>query len=107
MPPYYDAGRLRRKIDREKKRVEKAQRRLSEEVRVRTRPPANKLCVDVGVRIRAFRLAAGLTQLKLAGIINTSRTAIIRIEAGRQNLSLKNLEKIGKAFGRKIEVMFK
>jgi transcriptional regulator with XRE-family HTH domain len=45
----------------------------------------------VGERVRALRAARGLTQLRLAERSGMSRPSIANVEAGRQNVSLRQL----------------
>jgi len=51
----------------------------------------------IGGLIRDARRHKGMTQSDLAGLLGTSQSAVTRIEAGRQNLSLDMLAKIGDA----------
>ena len=51
----------------------------------------------IGVLIRDARRHKGLTQAQLAELLGTSQSAVTRIEAGKQNLSLDMLAKIGDA----------
>lgn len=53
--------------------------------------------------IRA-RLKSGLTQKALAQKIGTKQSAIARLEAGRENISIDSLEKISQALGVKIKI---
>lgn len=48
----------------------------------------------VGNRIRELRIAAGLTQEKLALVADIDRTYIASVENGKRNISIVNLEKI-------------
>ncbi len=52
---------------------------------------------SVGALIRDARKQRGLTQNQLADLLNTSQSAIHRIEAGNQNLSLEMVNRIAKA----------
>ena len=47
--------------------------------------------------IRDARQGRGYTQAELADVLNTSQSAVNRIERGHQNLSLEMLAKIGEA----------
>ncbi|GAB3049464.1 UDP-N-acetylglucosamine 1-carboxyvinyltransferase [Intrasporangium mesophilum] len=51
----------------------------------------------IGSLIRDARRHKGMTQAELAELLGTSQGAVTRIEAGRQNLSLDMLAKIGDA----------
>jgi len=45
----------------------------------------------VGARVRELRTARGLTQLALAEHSGISRPSVANVEAGRQNVSLRQL----------------
>ena len=51
----------------------------------------------IGKLIQAVRIQRGLTQTQLAKIVNTSQSAINRIEKGGQNLSLATIENLSEA----------
>src|SRR5438445_5703277 len=51
----------------------------------------------IGHLIRDARKHRGWTQQQLADVLNTSQSAINRIERGHQNLSLEMLARIGEA----------
>jgi len=53
----------------------------------------------IGERVRALRTGRGLTQLRLAERSGISRPSIANVEAGRQNLSLRQLCALASAFG--------
>ena len=52
---------------------------------------------SIGRLIRDARKQRGLTQIQLAEVLNTSQSAITRIEAGNQNLSLDMINRIADA----------
>src|SRR3990167_9859811 len=52
--------------------------------------------------IHELRKQRGLTQKELATKLGTSQSAVNRMEAGRQNLSVAMLRKISKALGQEI-----
>jgi transcriptional regulator with XRE-family HTH domain len=56
-----------------------------------------KIYKIVGQKVRNRRKQLGLTQERLAQISGLHRTYIAGIEAGRRNISLKNLEKLARA----------
>lgn len=56
----------------------------------------------IGIRIADLRETAGLTQRVLAEKINTTQSAIARIEAGKQNVSADMLRRISKALGKNL-----
>lgn len=56
----------------------------------------------IGHIIRDARQHRGLSQHQLADLLNTSQSAIHRIEKGQQNLSLQMLERIGEALDSEI-----
>lgn len=57
---------------------------------------------NIGQRIADLRETAGFTQTVLAKKINTTQSAIARMESGRQNISAEMLKKIGKALGKNL-----
>ncbi len=56
----------------------------------------------IGDRIADIRETTGLTQTDLAKKINTTQSAVARIESGRQNVSADMLKKISKALGKNL-----
>ena len=52
---------------------------------------------EIGSLVRDARKQRGLTQQDLAGALDTSQSAVARIEQGRQNVSLEILARIGAA----------
>ena len=49
----------------------------------------------IGTLIREARRHQGMTQNELADLLGTSQSAVVRIEQGKQNLSLEMLSRIG------------
>ena len=60
-----------------------------------------------GNRIRELRTETGLSQEKFALQIGMDRTYYASVEAGRRNISLKNLKKIADGFGLSLSDMFR
>lgn len=60
-----------------------------------------------GDRIRKIRLAAGISQEKLATLTKLHRTYISDVERGNRNISIINLEKISKALGAPLADLFR
>ncbi len=56
----------------------------------------------VGLLLRDARTEKGWTQGQLASALGTSQSAIARMEQGKQNLSLKMIERLESIFGRSI-----
>lgn len=54
---------------------------------------------EIGQRLRKQRLKKRLTQENLAKLVQTDRTAITRVENGRQNISFGYLSRIASALG--------
>ena len=52
---------------------------------------------NIGLRIADLRETQGITQGKLAKLLNTTQSAVARIESGKQNVSADMLKKISKA----------
>ena len=57
---------------------------------------ADILC-KFGERVKKFRLQKGFSQGEFAELAGVHRTYIVNVEAGKRNISLKNVEKIAKA----------
>jgi transcriptional regulator with XRE-family HTH domain len=60
----------------------------------------------LGVRLRELRAGRGLTQLRLAERSGISRPSIANVEAGRQNVSLRQLCALAAALGVTVEDLF-
>jgi transcriptional regulator with XRE-family HTH domain len=59
----------------------------------------------IGNHIRELRIAADLSQEKLAFACDLDRTYIGSVERGERNISVINLRKIAKALGIKVPVL--
>ena len=60
----------------------------------------------LGIRLRDLRNEAGISQEKFALQIGMDRTYYTSVEAGKRNVSLKNLKKIADGFGISLSEMF-
>lgn len=60
-----------------------------------------------GKRIRALRIKAGFSQEKFSLQIGMDRTYYASVEAGKRNVSLKNIKKIADGFGISLSDMFR
>lgn len=60
----------------------------------------NSITASLGLLIRNIREERDMTQNEFAQALKTSQSAIARIEAGEQNLTAGEIEKIGKVLGR-------
>lgn len=68
---------------------------------------AERVNADVGSLIYAARTAAGLTQQQLADRVGMHQSAIARLEdADYDGHSLRTLERIASALGKRIEIAF-
>ena len=56
-----------------------------------------KLRNDIGKKLKNLRLEKGLSQEKLAELVDLSREYITRVERGQKNISLKKLFAIADA----------
>ncbi len=56
----------------------------------------------IGFFIKTLREERGMTQDDFAKLLNTSQSAVARMEAGKQNFTTLEIEKLSKALGRKI-----
>ncbi len=68
-------------------------------------PPLDPLFLAVGHRVIALREQRGLIQAQLAELASMDPNYLWRIEAGRQNLSLRNVARLAKALGVTLSVM--
>lgn len=59
-----------------------------------------------GQRMRALRVARGLSQEEFAANCGLDRTYISGVERGRRNISLKNIEVVAQSLGVKISEFF-
>lgn len=62
---------------------------------------------SIGSQIKALRLDAGLNQSGLANRLGVSKQYISGVEAGKETLSLEQVEKFASALGATVEVSFK
>jgi transcriptional regulator with XRE-family HTH domain len=68
----------------------------------------NDILRKFGERVRILRLQRGITsQMDLSLKTGLDRTYIGGIERGERNVALRNIEKIAKALGVRIEELFK
>jgi transcriptional regulator with XRE-family HTH domain len=61
----------------------------------------------LGVRIRLRRAALGLTQCVLGSRVGVSRATIANVEAGRQNLTLRRLDRLARALETGLDELFR
>lgn len=61
---------------------------------------------DLGNRIRELRKQTGLSQEKFALQIEMDRTYFASVEAGRRNISIRNIKKIADGFGVSLSELF-
>jgi len=59
-----------------------------------------------GQRMRALRVAKGLSQEEFAANCGLDRTYISGVERGRRNISLKNIDVVAQSLGVKISELF-
>ena len=62
---------------------------------------------EFGELVWKIRTDAGITQAELAEKIGSTQPSIARIEGGGTTPTIELLERIAKAFGKKLEVTFK
>lgn len=60
--------------------------------------------LQIASQIKKLRRRAALTQGELAKKLKTSQSAVARMEAGKQNLSLRLLVALAVALGRKLQI---
>lgn len=104
MPSYYQSHKFKNKLAEQKRERAAHQEKLRREIANRPKRQLNEICLQIGKEIRRLRLRMGMSQVKLAGLVGTSQAAIGRIESGRHNPTVKNIEKIAKIFGGKLKM---
>ncbi|MGH8910679.1 MAG: helix-turn-helix transcriptional regulator [Egibacteraceae bacterium] len=62
--------------------------------------------IELGDRVRQLRLRAGLSQAELARRIGTTQPAIARLEAGGTSPSIHTLDRVARALGARLEILF-
>ena len=62
---------------------------------------------DIANRIKELRQKQGLSQEKFALKIDMDRTYYASVEAGKRNISIKNIKKIADGFELSLEELFK
>ncbi len=65
------------------------------------------ISVKFGKKVKEIRTAKNMSQGDLAKILGVHPTYISGIERGVRNMALKNIEKLAKALGVKIEELLK
>lgn len=68
-------------------------------------PPLDPLYSAVGQRVTALREQRGIKPAQLAELASMDANYLWRIEAGRQNLSLRNVARLAKALGVTLAVL--
>lgn len=61
----------------------------------------------IGVLLKEARHKAGMTQQQIAEKLNTTRSAISRLENQSKDIRLSTLEKFASALGKKIHIILK
>lgn len=69
-------------------------------------PMSDSIKASLGRRIKALRRENGLTQTKLALMINVEQSYLSKLELGSRNPSLSMLSKIADAFGITLSELF-
>ena len=67
--------------------------------------PDDPMLMEIGRRIRALREAAGMTQVQFHTAAGVSQGYAWRMEAGRQNLSVRSLARVALALGTSMSVI--
>lgn len=62
---------------------------------------------ELGARIKELRKDTGLSQEKFALQIGMDRTYFASVEAGRRNISIRNIKKIADGLGVSLNNLFK
>ncbi len=103
MPSYYQANKHIKRKEREARKRAKEEARRRKASRSAPRP-FSESSESIGKMIASQRRAAGITQAKLSVAAGTTQSAIAKIEKGRHNLTVKKLEMIAGALGKKLKI---
>lgn len=60
-------------------------------------PDPEPLYVAFGAAVRDARVAKGLSQAALAGLVEVPRTYVVEVEKGRRNVTLRNIQRFAAA----------
>lgn len=61
--------------------------------------------IDIGIRIKAFRLRKDISQMELAKMLGVSQTHMSNIERGRAGITIENLVKMSNIFQCSMDVI--
>ena len=64
------------------------------------------LVVQLGRAVRKLRIKQNISQEEFADLCNLHRTYISDVELGKRNLSVENVERIAKALGISVSMLF-
>ena len=64
------------------------------------------LVVQLGRAVRKLRIKQNISQEEFAALCNLHRTYISDVELGKRNLSVENVERIAKALGISVSMLF-
>lgn len=64
------------------------------------------ITIDLGNRIRELRIQTKLSQEKFALKISMDRTYFASVEAGKRNISIRNIKKIADGLGVSLSELF-
>lgn len=107
MPSYYDPMRGLRKARRRREVEEAEMKEYIKKLSEKPKTTPDKDCLILGREIANLRKNAGMTQKKLGEILKTSQSKIARIELGHHNLTIKNVRRIARAFGKELNIIIK
>ncbi len=65
------------------------------------------ISLKIGEEIRLMRLASGMTQDELAKKMETTKSAISRLENHSSSMRLSTIEKVAKIFDKKVMLSFR
>ncbi len=68
---------------------------------------SNRLQNRIGKRIRDIRISKGVSQSQLALMTSMTKSYMSEIEAGKNNLTLRTLQKIATSLGITLEDIFR
>ncbi len=99
MPSYHRP--FRKYTDEEK--LEYIRRQIGNSAKP-TKKSIDRICAEIGLLISQSRRDMAISQRELGMRLGTYQSVIARIESGKHNIRIKNLEKIAKILGKKVEI---
>lgn len=107
MPPLYQPGKFGEKMKRLRAKNLRENELLRNKIKSRSRIAPDPFCAQLGKDIAKARKSLGISQMKLAGLVDTTQSSIGRVETGRHNLTIKKIRKIARVLKKELSIVLK